>query len=353
MPNEVIQDSHGAHLKCVVWDLDGTLWDGVLLENPDVMERAAAATLVRQLDARGVVQSVASRNSFSQAKHTLMRLGLWDFFVTPRITFSEKTDSIEAIARDLGFPLDVVGFVDDDQYERERVTALLPSVRCYDAHLVEDLARRPEFQGGRDVSTIESRSRRIMYQADVSRRSEERRAESEDAFLSSLGMLLTIREATPDDLNRVEELMLRTNQLNSTGIVYSREEIVEGMTSGRLTVLLAELEDRFGSQGRVGVCVLRRDEGIWFVDVFLVSCRVAARGIATVLLHYLMDRARSMGVVLRAVFVPTESNRAMLVALRLAGFIHDSDEMAYLTAPRSPGGVARNRYVAIRDCWSG
>jgi FkbH-like protein len=303
-------------IKCVVWDLDRTVWDGVLLEDGEVTVRLDAGAAIRGLDGLGVVQSIASRNDSRSALDRLAAAGLLEYFLAPRIGWGAKSHSVCQIADTLNLGLDTVLFVDDDPFERAEVQQAHPEVRvCADAtHLLgrPDLPRSATADGSR---------RRQLYRADFQRADAQRDfTGTSEQFLASLDLRMTIRPATEDDLNRAEELTLRTNQLNATGYTYSRAELAALRHSPDHTLLVTDLTDRFGDYGTVGLALLEHRAGLWTVKLLLVSCRVMSRGIGTVLLNAIIARARGAGARLVGEFVPTDRNRPMLVTYRFAGF---------------------------------
>ena len=121
---------HRGRVKCVVWDLDNTVWDGVLLEDREVRVRPAVLSLIETLDARGILHSVASRNDRELAIAQLDAFGLTDYFLYPQISWGSKSDAIAAIARDLNIGLDAIAFVDDQPFELEEVAFAHPPVLC-------------------------------------------------------------------------------------------------------------------------------------------------------------------------------------------------------------------------------
>jgi FkbH-like protein len=117
-------------IKCVVWDLDGTLWKGVLLENDTVRLRRGVVEIIKTLDGRGILQSIASKNDFEQAIAKLGEFCLRDYFLYPQVNWNSKVSSIKAIAEALNLGLDSIAFIDDQRYELEEVTFSLPQVLC-------------------------------------------------------------------------------------------------------------------------------------------------------------------------------------------------------------------------------
>ncbi|WP_055477895.1 HAD-IIIC family phosphatase [Sphaerimonospora mesophila] len=306
-------------VKCLVWDLDNTLWQGILLENDEVRPVPEAVAAVRELDRRGIIHSIASRNDPEAALARLREFGLEDYFLCPQIGWNAKSVSLKAIAEDLNIGIDALAFVDDQPFEREEVAFALPEVLCLDATEITTLTERAEFTP--DFVTEDSRNRRLMYRADRERKTAEADfAGAQEAFLESLNMRFAITEATEDDLQRAEELTLRTNQLNTTGYTYSYEELDAFRTSDRHLLLTAALEDRYGPYGTIGLALVERTGEAWVIKLLLMSCRVMSRGVGTIMINHIKRLARAAGVRLLAEFVQTGRNRAMLVTYRFNRF---------------------------------
>ena len=314
-------------VKCLVWDLDNTLWDGVLLEDTQVVLRPEVPEIIRTLDERGILHSIASRNDPTVAMDKLREFGLADFFLWPQINWNSKSASIQTISERLSLGLDTFAFVDDQPFERAEVTFVHPKVMCIDA---ADLSGIPAL--GRmhpRFITEESKTRRLMYMSDVRRQEAEREftGNNED-FLSRLDLDFTISPVGDDDLKRAEELTVRTHQLNTTGYTYSYDELDQLRHSPNHLLLIAGLDDTFGSYGKIGLCVVELGEQAWTIKLLLMSCRVISRGVGTVLLTYLMKRAKEAGVKLRSEFIATDRNRMMYVTYRFAGFQQIEDRGA-------------------------
>ncbi|MBP2707755.1 HAD-IIIC family phosphatase [Microbispora sp. RL4-1S] len=314
-------------IKCVVWDLDNTLWDGVLLEDADVTLREAVVERVRELDRKGVLHSVASKNDRETALAKLRDLGLDDLFLYPQINWNAKSESIRQIAKALNLGLDAFAFVDDQEFERAEVAHQAPEVTCVDILDLDAALATPEFQPR--FVTDESARRREMYRSQLTRdRIEEEFVGTNEEFLASLEMTFTIAPAQRDDLQRAEELTVRTNQLNSTGRTYSYEELDALRESPDHMLLVASLTDRFGSYGKIGLALVEKgtedgaEDGapVWRLNMMLMSCRVMSRGVGMVLLNHIMRLAAQAGAVLRADFVETGRNRMMQITYAFAGF---------------------------------
>jgi len=306
-------------IKCVVWDLDNTLWQGVLLENDDVRLRRQVLDAIKTLDGRGILQSIASKNEHDKAMAKLSELGVSEFFLYPQINWNSKVASIERIAQSLNISLDVMALIDDDPFERGEVAFSLPQVLCLDAVVLERLLDMPRMNP--PFITEDARRRRLMYLSGLERdKVESAFVGPQEEFLASLQMALRIAPAGEADLLRAEELTRRTNQLNTTGVTYSSDELNYFRQSGEHLLLLADLEDKFGSYGKIGLTLVECQPQCWTIKLLLVSCRVMSRGVGGVLISYILQLAREAGVAVQADFVPNERNRMMYVTYRFAGF---------------------------------
>jgi len=306
--------------KCLVWDLDNTLWDGVCLEGA-VRLRPEAADTIAALDRRGILHSVASRGEADVALAQLKDFALDEYFLVPKINWLPKHTNIIAIGRELDISLDTMAFVDDEPFELEQVAVMLPGVMPLHACRVATLTDLPEFSCS--SSTSEARSRRRFYRAESERKAAERGYQSRADFLRACGMRLTIRPVDESDVPRVAELMTRTHQLNTTGLIYSPDEVrslAQSTTQDRV-VTVADLTDRFGDYGTIGVAIARTTQAAWSLIYLALSCRVLGRGIERALLVALLRDATRRGYrEAEALFRETGRNRQMRVLYHVAGF---------------------------------
>jgi FkbH-like protein len=298
-------------VKCVIWDLDNTLWDGVCLEDSEVSLKPGIREVLEAIHSRGIVQSIASKNEPS-ALDFVKQFGLSDFFVFPQVNWEPKEHNIQVIAERLNLGLDAVAFVDDNPFELESVAQLCPGVRTYSAEQYQTLPAAPEMQMKYD--TEESRARGQMYVDEAQRQNLEGSFKGrKQEFMRSLKMVATLRLAIEEDLPRISELVSRTNQFNSTGIRYSDEEIADFFRRSDHTFHVVSLVDRL-------------EPRIWAIEILLLSCRVAGRGLGTAFLAYLAERAREAGCQeLRAKYIRTDRNRQIGLLYKIVGFTRDAD----------------------------
>jgi len=304
-------------VKCLIWDLDNTMWNGVLLEGDAVELRPGVRGLIEALDQRGILQSIASRNDNEAAMNMLGKFRIDHFFLYPQVNWGPKSVSVATIAERLDLATKSLAFVDDQPYEREEVAASHPEVLCLDAAELPLLLAMDEFNP--KFITDDARRRRSMYRAEIERRKVEEVMPPAD-FLKSLSMVFTISEADEQDLRRLEELTIRTNQLNSTGHTYSLEELEEYRRSPDHLLLIAGLDDAFGTYGKVGMALVEQRPEVCHLKLLLMSCRVMSRGVGKILLAYILQSASAERKLVQADFIRTERNRLMYLTFKLAGF---------------------------------
>ncbi|MFI9005601.1 HAD-IIIC family phosphatase [Actinosynnema sp. NPDC053489] len=336
-------------VKCLVWDLDDTLWDGVVLEGDRPVPRPEAVAALEALDGRGILHAVASRGDRGVALAHLAELGLDRMFCALEVGWGAKSESVRRIAAGLNIALDDVAFTDNDAVERAEVAAALPRVRCYPAEQVGALPSLPEFQPG--VVTPEARRRRESYLTERRRvEAEERFDGSAARFLASLDLELTVATATEADLERARELTVRTHQLNTTGVTFDVAELRALCASPGHEVLVARLRDRFGDYGTIGLAVVAHEGRDAVLELLLMSCRVMSRGVGAVLLGDVVRDAVARGRRPVARFVRTPVNKVMLVTLRFAGFeVVEQDGDRLLLARPSPEPPTAPGHVRVVD----
>jgi FkbH-like protein len=274
-------------IKCVVWDLDNTLWTGTLVE--DGLEalklKDVAAEAVRALDRKGILQSIASKNDFQDAQEALRKFSLDQYFLFPQISWRPKSESIGRIRSELNIGIDTFAFVDDQDFERAEVTASLPAVLAVDANQIEELMRHPRL----DVPVTEEGSkRRMLYQAEAQREQAQTAfGSSYEEFLRSCAMTVAISRFAQHHLDRVYELVQRTNQLNISTYRYSRDELCNLLAGNSHSSYVVQASDRFGDYGLIGFIVFDPHSDLILDMMF--SCRIQGKLVDDAFLAWLFE----------------------------------------------------------------
>lgn len=317
----------GRTKKVLVLDADNTLWDGVL--GDDGPHGIAAATtfrgeafgtfqrVVQQIGSQGVLLAVSSKNDHEPLlqvvrEHPDMVLRESDF-ARINANWSPKDANLADIAAKLNLGLDSFVFADDSPFECGLVAGGLPQVavvRLDDepALHVEKLLADGWFDTAR--LTAEDRARAALYRTEAERADLLENAGSMEEYLAGLGVRVSLAAATPDDIDRVAQLSLRTNQFNLTTIRLRGADVTARVEDPDHLVLVIRSGDRFGDNGVVGALFARREQDTLHIDNMLLSCRVFARGIEQTAVAGLLAHAAATGVrEVLASYRPTAKNK--------------------------------------------
>jgi FkbH-like protein len=277
-----------AKIKCIVWDLDNTLWDGVLVEDglAKLRLKPGIAEIIRELDRHGVLHSIASKNNADEALQALTQFQLADYFLCPQISWQPKSQGIKEIARQLNIGSNTLLFVDDSEFELEQVRTVCPDVQVLEARQYSTLLRIPECLA---PVTDESASRRRMYRLEEKRNViAESFGQDYMAFLRHCDIKLSIRPLTEQNLERVHELTQRTNQMNFSGNRYDRDTLTNILRAENLYTYVFDFEDRFGSYGVIGFSIVERREPR--MSDLMFSCRIQSKRVEHAFLSWVIRR---------------------------------------------------------------
>lgn len=325
MSTELTSMTAKKEVKCVVWDLDNTIWTGILIESDNIKLKPKILHIIKTLDSRGILQSIASKNNYDDAIRKLKEFGIEHYFLYPEINWNPKSASIAKIQKNLNIGIDTFLFIDDQPFERDETAAVHSAVECMDAADYIDMLSHPRLNPR--FITADSKKRRQMYMDDIQRKEEEENYQDTPIkFLSSLKMKFIISPAKEQDLMRAEELTERTHQLNATGVTYGYDELNEIRKSDKYKLLICELIDKYGSYGKIGLALIEINETYWHLKLLLMSCRVMSRGVGTILLSYIMNEAKKAGKKLLADFRKTNRNKQMYITYKFANFKEKSSD---------------------------
>jgi FkbH-like protein len=335
---DIILACEGSFKKCLVLDLDNTVWGGVVgddgIENIQIGELGIGRAYsefqwwVKQLKGRGIIIAICSRNSEEIAKepfikHPDMVLRLDDISVFVA-NWDNKPDNIRYIQQVLNIGFDSMVFIDDSPFERENVRRELPSVRVPElppdpAEYLDHLVSLNLFETA-SVSE-EDAQRTKQYQVEAKRAVAQKSFSSEKEFLASLSMKSKVRPVEPFTAPRVAQLTQRSNQFNLRTIRYTDADILRIMASDEYRTFAFTLEDQFGDNGLISVVILQKKEKSLFIDTWIMSCRVLKRSMENFVLNELVAFASANGYVeLVGEYLPTPKNGMVKDHYRLLGF---------------------------------
>ena len=317
----------GLSKKCLVLDLDNTLWGGVIgddglggirLGQGDAEGEAFLAfqRYVLRLSERGVILAVCSKNTESVAREVfekhpemVLRMNNISCFMA---NWEDKASNLRAIAQQLNIGLNALVFVDDNPAERAIIRKLLPEVAVPEVgtdpvEFVSILERARYFQ--LTLFGKEDLNRTSYYIANAQRQQTASSAESIDDFLRSLQMVALVGPINPITLERSTQLINKSNQFNLTTIRRSAAEVLAITQDPNWVTLTVTLQDKFGDNGLISVILARVAGDALEIDTWLMSCRVLKRNVEQMVLNRLVEFARKRGLrVIRGRYVPTAKN---------------------------------------------
>jgi FkbH-like protein len=325
--SKVVLAMVGRSRKVLILDLDNTLWGGVIGDvgaGGIVLGQGSAPgeaflafqTYVKDLRERGILLAVCSKNdertarsAFELRDDMILRLEDMSCFVA---NWNDKATNIQGIAGRLNLGLDSFVFVDDNPAERAVVRRFLPEVAVPDlppdpADYVAAVARHRYFE---TISwTTEDSSRAAYYAHDAERRALAADAPDLDTFLASLDMSARLQPVQASNLERVTQLVNKSNQFNLTTRRRTSGEIKAMAGDPDWRTLTVSLNDKLGDNGLISVIFLKRENARFLIDTWLMSCRVLSRGVEQLALNRLVELAGECGVrSLVGTYTPTERN---------------------------------------------
>ena len=329
----------GLSKRCIVLDLDNTLWGGIIGEDgfdgiklgsgPPGNAFVEFQKCLLGLFHRGILLTINSKNNFDDAievieKHPDMILKK-EHFASMKINWNDKVSNMKEISKEMNFDLDNFVFIDDDPINREFMKTSLPQVLTVD--LPKDPSKYTQIlEEMIDFNVLkitdEDKKRGLMYSQQKERRNFEKSSSNLQDFLKDMELKITIKKANKFTIPRISQLILKTNQFNLTTKRYQLEEIQKFSEDDNMIVECVQVEDKFGDNGIAGVFIVQKNNtNEWVLDTFLLSCRVMGREIEKSILSYIIKIAKINNVgKLKAEFIPSKKNKPIENFLPDCGF---------------------------------
>lgn len=334
----------GISKRCIVLDLDNTLWGGIVGEDgfdgiklgsdPSGKAFVEFQKYLLALQNRGILLAINSKNNFDDAikvieEHPDMVLKK-EHFASIKINWNDKVSNIQEISNELNFGLDNFVFIDDDPLNQEFMKSSLPEVLTIDlpkdpSKYVRIIQEINEFNLLK--ITDEDKQRGIMYSQQRERKNLEDSSNNLEDFLKNMDLKITIKKADSFTIPRISQLILKTNQFNLTTKRYSFEEIQTMSTDPNFLMGCVQVEDKFGDNGITAAFIVEKNNSKeWIIDTFLLSCRVMGRQIEKSILSYIIKIAKENNIPkIFANFIPTKKNQPIENFLPDCGFKKEKD----------------------------
>ena len=336
----------GLSKKCVVLDLDNTLWGGIVGEDgfegiklgDDPVGRSYVEFQhnLLALNQRGILLAINSKNNFDDAiqvinEHPNMVLKE-ENFACIRINWNDKVTNMKEISDELNIGLDSMVFLDDDPANIEYVNSNLPEISSI--HMPADNCHNNSLHLKSISSsfnvlkiTDEDKTRNQMYLEQRKRTELKTQVGNLEEFLKQMSISVHIKNADNFTIPRISQLTLKTNQFNLTTRRYQEEDIRKFSQNNEKIVGCAQIQDKFGDNGITGAYIINKDnERQWTIDTFLLSCRVIGRGIEDGILCHIIENARKDGISqVRGEYIKTKKNQPAENFFENFGFKKEGD----------------------------
>jgi FkbH-like protein len=340
----------GKSRRCLVLDLDNTLWGGVIgddgLKGIQVAQGDAAGEAyldfqryILTLRGRGVVLAVSSKNEDETARtpfrsHPEMLLRE-EHFAVFQANWSDKATNIQSIAKELALGLDSFVFADDNPFERELVRKMLPEVAVPEMPVNPALYTRTLSAAGYfEAATFsqEDQNRASYYDGNARRAALQKNTGDLEGYLASLKMEIHFQPFDETGRSRITQLINKSNQFNLTTRRYTEAEVANMETSPDHFTMQVRLADAFGDNGMISVVICRADaDDQWEIDSWLMSCRVLGRCVEQMVLRELLEHASARGIRrLVGIYRPTDRNKLVE---------HHYSKLGFVLAESQPDGV--------------
>lgn len=337
---DVVGAIRGQFKKCLILDLDNTIWGGVIgddgvegIQLGHGLGIGKAFTefqlWIKKLKQRGIIICVVSKNNEETAKepfikHPDMVLRLDDIAVF-LANWETKVDNIRTIQKILNISFDTMVFIDDNPFERNIIRENIPDV-CV-PELPEDPGEYLEYLYSLNLFetasfSLTDKDRTSQYQIEAKRVSFSKTFTNEADFLRSLNMVSAVSGFTKFNTPRVAQLSQRSNQFNLRTIRYSEADISAMATNPDIIDLCFTLEDKFGDNGLIAVVIMKKqDPETLFIDTWFMSCRVLKRGMENFTLNVMVERAKNAGYKrIIGEYLPTPKNKMVETHYTNLGF---------------------------------
>ena len=257
---------YSTKVKLVIWDLDNTLWRGTLAEGDEPVLLPGREELIKTLTSAGIVNSICSKNNFDDAKAVLSSMGLWNYFVFPKISFAPKGQTVQSILDEMHLRAANTVFIDDEPSNLQEVLFYNPEITALNPADCE------KFFAELNIAADDSAHSRLEQYKQLERKQQEKKAfASNEDFLRNSNIQLEFTPVNTRDLfDRLCELTERTNQLNFTKNRMSPDELLGMLKNPNVETRLIHATDNFGDYGYAGFYSLYQGNLIHFV----FSCRV-------------------------------------------------------------------------------
>ena len=312
--------------KCLVLDLDNTLWGGVLGEDGTYSIKLGNSyegekftrfqKYLKDLSNKGIILAILSKNNLEDVKecfkkNTNMILSLNDF-ITYRVNWREKYLNINEIASELNIGKDSIVFFDDSKFERDQMKKMNPEINVINvpkdaSNFIESIEDTAFFKSQKNLN--EDLKKKKQYKIISKFNSSKAKFKDTDSFLKSLKMKLSISKINNRNFERCVQMSNKTNQFNLTNLRFTETSLKNYLKKNKSISLVGSLQDKFGNHGTTCMAIARKSNNIYIIDTFLLSCRIFGRKVEYTLLAELFKKLKDKTTIINGIFNKSKKNK--------------------------------------------
>ena len=262
-------------IKCIIGDLDNTFWKGTISEDgfDGITIDEKNIELIKLLSAKGIINSICSKNDFDLCKKKLQEIKIWDYFVFPSIDWTAKAGRVAQLVKTMSLRAENILFLDDEPYNLNSVKAKSSSIMC----CTIELARNQLFDQAYTLKDDVNMSRLNRYKILEKKERDKKDYTSDTEFLQQAGITISINKDCKNEIDRIHELIQRTNQLNYTKKRVDKDELNKCIEDKEYDCAYIKCQDNYGEYGIIGFYALDKQNNE--LKHFLFSCRTIGMGI--------------------------------------------------------------------------
>lgn len=310
-------------IKCIVFDLDNTIWEGTLDANDKVVLNNLVKKYIQEAYEKGIVLAIASKNNYEQAYKKIVELGINQYFYKFYISWNDKYKSIISLAKELNISVDDILFIDDSDLELAQAIYYIPSLQILN---VKDIKQLEKYLNEVNALTEETKSRNKIYKILEKRKNKEIQMSRED-FLKYCDIKVNISIAKREDFLRINELLSRTNQMNLNNKLLTVEELLVIQNNPNYTILSIKMKDIFADYGIVGTTIIKENNNNIEIKNLAISCKVEGRNIGKHVIYYLKELAKAKKKKIIAKYIYNLKNEKLESLLILNAFILNKENV--------------------------
>lgn len=308
-------------VKCIVFDLDNTIWNGTLDANDDVKLNENIIEYIKSAFRNGIVLAIASKNDYNQAHKKIVELGIDQYFYKFYISWDDKYKAIKDLANRLNISVEHILFIDDSDIELSEALYYIPTLQILNVKNITILNR---YLNNTTVLTDEAINRNKIYKILEQRKKKEQQM-SKKEFLKYCNIKISIYKANENDFYRINELLSRTNQMNLNNKILSVDELKKINQKEEYTIFSIKMTDIFADYGIVGTVIIKEKSDTIEIKYFAISCKVEGRNIGKKAIEHIKKIARKNKKNIEAKYIYNLKNEKLRALFVLNEFILDEN----------------------------